>query len=205
EGEPVLRNLSLRIGKGERIGIKGPSGSGKSTLFNIIAALIEPQSGTLSVDGVKITPENRRRWQNNIAYVSQDLFLPDQSIAENVAFGIEPSKIDRARLQEALRAASLDELVASLPEGADTVTGEAGCRLSGGQRQRIGIARALYKQASVLLFDEATSSLDQQTAEDIVASIESLSAADKSLTILFISHNDQTLDFCERIYNLDQQ
>ena len=205
EGEPVLRNLSLRIGKGERIGIKGPSGSGKSTLFNIIAALIEPQSGTLSVDGEQITDTNRRRWQNNIAYVSQDLFLPDQSIAENVAFGIEPSKIDRARLQEALRAASLDELVASLPEGADTVTGEAGCRLSGGQRQRIGIARALYKQASVLLFDEATSSLDQQTAEDIVASIESLSAADKSLTILFISHNDQTLDFCERIYNLDQQ
>ena len=205
EAEPVIKNLSLTIGKGERIGIKGPSGAGKSTLFNIIAALIEPQSGTLSVDGVEITADNCRKWQNNIAYVSQELFLPDQSIAENVAFGVEPSKIDRARLAEALRAASLDELVASLPEGADTITGEAGCRLSGGQRQRIGIARALYKQASVLLFDEATSSLDHQTAEEIVESIERLSAADKSLTILFISHNDQTLDFCERIFNLDAQ
>ena len=154
---------------------------------------------------MEITVTNRRKWQNNIAYVSQDLFLPDQSIAENVAFGIEPSQIDRARLAEALRAASLDEFVASLPEGADTITGEAGCRLSGGQRQRIGIARALYKQASVLLFDEATSSLDHQTAEEIVESIERLSAADSSLTILFISHNDQTLDFCERIFNLDAQ
>ncbi len=204
ESKPVLHNLSLSIAKGERIGITGPSGAGKSTLLNIIAALIEPDTGSLEVDGTPITASNRRLWQNNIAYVSQELFLPDVTIAENIAFGKERSEIDNERLWSAIRAAQLEELVASLPDGIDTTTGEAGSRLSGGQRQRIGIARALYRKADLLLFDEATSSLDSQTEREIVEAIEALSNADHSLTIVIISHHPKSLELCGRIINIPQ-
>ncbi|MBQ5930888.1 MAG: ATP-binding cassette domain-containing protein, partial [Tidjanibacter sp.] len=174
-----------------------------TTLFNIVAGLFEPAEGSVKVDGVAIEgAELRRKWQNNIAYVSQDLYIPDISIAENVAFGVAPDKIDRQRLDEAIDKARLRELVDSLANGADTVTGEGGCRLSGGQRQRIGIARALYKEASVLMLDEATSSLDEATERDIVEAVERLSQSNQSLTILFISHNPKTLSFCDRIVEL---
>lgn len=198
--QPILQHFNLTIGKGEKVGIQGESGKGKTTLFNLLAGLFTPQEGELLVDGRSVaTPTDKRMWQNNIAYVSQDLFLPDQSIAENVAFGVAKEQIDHQRLTQALEVAQLGELVRSLPEGVDTITGEAGCRLSGGQRQRLGIARALYKEASVLLFDEATSSLDEQTEREIVASVEALSKSNSQLTILFISHNPQTLSFCDRI------
>lgn len=141
-------------------------------------------------------------WQNNVAYVSQDLFIPDQTIAENIALGVEREKIDPERLARAVTMARLDDLVASLPQGVDTVTGEAGCRLSGGQRQRIGIARALYKEASVLMFDEATSSLDEQTEREVVDAVAGLSEANRELTVLFISHNNRTLHFCDRVITL---
>ena len=134
--------------------------------------------------------------------MSQDLYIPDISIAENVAFGVAPDKIDRQRLSEAIDKARLRELVDSLPNGPDTVTGEGGCRLSGGQRQRVGIARALYKEASVLMLDEATSSLDEATERDIVEAVEGLSQSNHNLTILFISHNPKTLAFCDRIVEL---
>jgi ABC-type multidrug transport system fused ATPase/permease subunit len=130
------------------------------------------------------------------------LFIPDQTIAENIALGVERAKIDNERLMKAVEAARLTDLVASLPEGVDTVTGEAGCRLSGGQRQRIGIARALYKEASVLMFDEATSSLDEKTEREVVDAVAGLSEANRDLTILFISHNSRTLDFCDRVVEL---
>ncbi len=204
ESEPVLRNLSLSISKGERVGITGPSGAGKSTLLNIIAALIEPDKGMVSVDGTPITPSNRRHWQNNIAYVSQELFLPDVSIAENIAFGKERSEIDNEHLWSAIRAARLEEFVNSLPNGIDSITGEGGSRLSGGQRQRIGIARALYRKADLLLFDEATSSLDRQTEQEVVEAIEALSKADHSLTILIVSHHPKSLELCERIITIPQ-
>ncbi|MBQ2797720.1 MAG: ABC transporter ATP-binding protein [Tidjanibacter sp.] len=199
----ILNNFSLAIRKGEKVGIQGASGKGKTTLFNILAALFVPHKGALVVDDKPInTPELRRQWQNNIAYVSQDLFIPDVSIAENIAFGVEPGQIDHARLRKAIATAQLGDLVAGLPNGVDTITGEAGCRLSGGQRQRIGIARALYKEASVLMFDEATSSLDESTEREIVDAVAGLSEADHNLTILFISHNPKTLEFCDRVIEL---
>ncbi|MBQ8271732.1 MAG: ABC transporter ATP-binding protein [Tidjanibacter sp.] len=201
--ERVFDRFSLSIRKGERVGIQGSSGRGKTTLFNLLAGLFVPAEGELRVDGRAVdTPLARRMWQNNVAYVSQDLFIPDQTIAENVALGVERDKIDNERLMRALEAARLSEFVASLPEGVDTVTGEAGCRLSGGQRQRIGIARALYKEASVLMFDEATSSLDEKTEREVVDAVAGLSEANRDLTILFISHNARTLDFCDRIIEL---
>ena len=201
--ERVLSDFSLTISKGEKVGIRGASGRGKTTLFNIVAGLFEPSEGCVKVDGVAVEgAEMRRKWQNNIAYVSQDLYIPDISIAENVAFGVAPDNIDRQRLSEAIDKARLRELVDSLPNGADTVTGEGGCRLSGGQRQRVGIARALYKEASVLMLDEATSSLDEDTERDIVEAVEGLSQSNQNLTILFISHNPKTLAFCDRIVEL---
>ena len=201
--EKVLDGYSLTIRKGERVGIQGSSGRGKTTLFNLVAGLFVPTEGCLRVDDERVdTPLKRRMWQNNVAYVSQDLFIPDQTIAENVALGVEREKIDSQRLMKALEAAQLREFVESLPEGVDTVTGEAGCRLSGGQRQRIGIARALYKEASVLMFDEATSSLDEKTEREVVDAVAGLSEANRDLTILFISHNSRTLDFCDRVVEL---
>lgn len=202
EGKEVLHDFSLRIAKGERIGIRGRSGAGKTTLLNILCGFFAPESGRLTIDGVPLTEENRRAWQNNIAYVSQEVFLPDITLAENIAFGIPREQIDHERLRRAIEAASLTTLIDSLPDGAQTVTGEAGCRLSGGQRQRVGIARALYKEASVLLFDEATSSLDSHTERDIVEAIEHLSATRRELTILIISHRERTLDFCDRIVDI---
>ena len=202
EGRAVLNDFSLHIAKGERIGIRGRSGAGKSTLLNILCGFFTPNAGRLTIDGVPLTPDNRRAWQNNIAYVSQEVFLPDIPLAENIAFGVPPEAIDPERLRRAIEAASLTELVDSLPEGTATVTGEVGCRLSGGQRQRVGIARALYKEASVLLFDEATSSLDSRTERDIVEAIEHLSTTRRELTLLIISHRERTLDFCDRIIEI---
>ena len=201
--ERVLDGYSLTIRKGERVGIQGTSGKGKTTLFNLFAGLFVPAEGELRVDGKAVDdPLKRRMWQNNVAYVSQDLFIPDQTIAENIALGVEREDIDPERLARAIEAARLGEFVASLPEGVDTITGEAGCRLSGGQRQRIGIARALYKEASVLMFDEATSSLDEKTEREVVEAVAGLSESNRDLTILFISHNARTLGFCDRIIEL---
>ena len=201
--ERVLDGYSLTIRKGERVGIQGTSGKGKTTLFNLFAGLFVPAEGELRVDGEVVnSPLKRRMWQNNVAYVSQDLFIPDQTIAENIALGVEREDIDPVRLAKAIEAARLGEFVASLPNGVDTITGEAGCRLSGGQRQRIGIARALYKEASVLMFDEATSSLDEKTEREVVEAVAGLSESNRDLTILFISHNARTLGFCDRIIEL---
>lgn len=203
-GKEILKDFSLRIRKGEKIGIRGYSGVGKTTMFNILCGFFEPQAGRIIIDGTELTPEKRRGWQNDLAYVSQDVFIPDITIAENIAFGNDRENIDASRLEKAIHAASLTELIDSLPQGADTVTGEAGCRLSGGQRQRIGIARALYKEASVLLFDEATSSLDSKTEREIVDAIKNLSEQRSELTILIISHRERTLEFCDRIVDMER-
>ena len=153
-GRELFHGLSLTIRKGERIGIRGASGAGKTTLFNLLLGLYEPTGGEIAIDGTPLTAANRRAWQNRIGYVSQNLFIADGSFAANVALGIPAGEVDRERVMQALRAAQLGELVTGLAKGIDTHVGECGCRLSGGQRQRIGIARALYRQADVLFFDE---------------------------------------------------
>ena len=200
--KPTIENLSLTIHKGERIGIQGTSGVGKTTLFNLILGLYRPSSGAILIDGTPLTDNNIRKWQNAIGYVSQSVFITEGTLAENIAFGCNSEDIDHSRIAKAIENADLKEFVDSLEHGIETRIGEQGSRLSGGQRQRIGIARALYKGCEVLLFDEATSSLDNRTEENINQAIERLSAENKSLTIVVIAHRDSSIKYCDRIITL---
>lgn len=202
DDNPVFENLSFQIHKGSRFGIKGRTGSGKTTLFNILLGLYQPTDGEVLIDGVPLTMENLASWHKIIGYVPQDVFVADESILENVALGMDKSQIDREKAMRALEQASLGDFVRSLPNGIDTMKGEAGAKMSGGQRQRLGIARALYKDASVLFFDEATSSLDTQTEREVNEAIQKLSDTHKELTIIVISHRDSTLSFCDEILQM---
>ena len=200
--EPTIENLSLTIKQGERIGIQGSSGIGKTTLFNLMLGLYSPTAGAIYVDGVKLDNSNLRKWQNSIGYVSQSVFITEGTIAENIAFGEEANNIDYSRISKAIEQSDLKEFIASLDKGANTRIGEQGSRLSGGQRQRIGIARALYKGCDILLFDEATSSLDNTSEQNINRAIERLSAENNALTIVVIAHRDSSLEYCDRIITL---
>lgn len=200
--EPTIENLSLTIKQGERIGIQGSSGIGKTTLFNLMLGLYSPTAGAIYVDGVKLDNSNLRKWQNSIGYVSQSVFITDGTIAENIAFGEQADNIDYSRISKAIEQSDLKEFIASLDKGANTRIGEQGSRLSGGQRQRIGIARALYKGCDILLFDEATSSLDNTSEQNINRAIERLSAENNALTIVVIAHRDSSLEYCDRIITL---
>jgi len=199
EGPDVLRHLNLEIAKGSRVGFVGKTGSGKSTSLDLLMGLLEPTGGQILIDGVALTPANRRDWQAHIAHVPQSIYLADTSIAENIAFGVERRDLDWNRLREAARQAHIAEFVEGLAEQYDTQIGERGVRLSGGQRQRIGIARALYKQADVLIFDEATSALDHGTESAVMEAIRSLGP---ELTVLIIAHRTSTLGGCDCIYEL---
>lgn len=201
----TLHDLSLTIGKGEKVGINGESGAGKTTLLNILLGLYVPTEGDILIDGEKLQGERIRKWQNSIGYVSQSTFLADSTILSNIALGCDTEDIDMERINAIIEAASLSEFVASLPKGVHTRIGECGSLLSGGQRQRIGIARALYKQADILFFDEATSSLDNATEQSINRAIEQLSASNKNLTIVVVAHRDSSLGYCDRIITLDKQ
>lgn len=201
--KPTIENLSLSIKKGERIGIQGASGIGKTTLFNLMLGLYKPTSGTILIDNTPLSAENIRKWQNAVGYVSQSVFITEGTIAQNIAFGCRHDEIDMQRIKEVIESADLKEFVDGLESGIDTRIGEQGSRLSGGQRQRIGIARALYKGCDVLLFDEATSSLDNHTEHNINQSIEQLSAQNKSLTIVIIAHRDSSIKYCDRIFTLE--
>ncbi len=198
----ILHDFSLTIRKGERIGIRGTSGAGKSTLVNLLTGLYEPTAGCIEIDGTPLTAANRRAWQRRIGYVSQRIFLTEGSLAENVAFGRTAEETDRRRVIEALDAAQLREFVDSLPAGIDTPAGECGCRLSGGQRQRIGIARALYRNADLLIFDEATSELDPATEQEVARAIDRIAAARPGLTLLIVAHRERTLEGCDRIVTI---
>jgi ABC-type multidrug transport system fused ATPase/permease subunit len=198
-GPTILSAIDLRIRKGSRVGFMGVTGSGKSTLLDIIMGLLPPTGGTLAIDGQAITPGNCRAWQAHIAHVPQAIFLADSSIEENIAFGLPRQQIDVERVRSAARQAQLHDVIESWPLKYQTVVGERGVRLSGGQRQRIGIARALYKQADVIIFDEATSALDTETEQAVMAAIESLS---DQLTILVIAHRLSTLKNCTQIVEL---
>ena len=195
----ILRELNLTIPKGSRIGFIGATGSGKSTLLDILMGLLEPNEGQLKIDGVPITQENYRSWQKHIAHVPQSIFLTDTSIAENIAFGVPKPQIDYARVYYAAEQAQIAQTIDSWAAKYETKVGERGVRLSGGQRQRIGIARALYKQADVLVFDEATSALDSETENEVIKAINKLKLKQ---TILMVAHRVSTLKDCDMILEL---
>ena len=197
----VLKHLNLTIAKGSRVGFIGTTGSGKSTLLDIVMGLLQPTDGTLEIDGQPVMPTNNRAWQAHIAHVPQAIFLADSSIEENIAFGVLIDQIDHQRVRQAAQQAQIADSIESWPKQYQTFVGERGIRLSGGQRQRIGIARALYKQADVIIFDEATSALDNETEQAVMQAIEGLS---KDLTLLIIAHRLTTLKSCTQIVELGE-
>lgn len=196
----VLKNIDLTIAKGSRIGFIGKTGSGKSTLLDIIMGLLQPTEGTIEIDGQPITAGYHRSWQTHIAHVPQAIFLADSSIAENIAFGVPKEQIDHIRVRQAAQQAQIADFIETLPQQYQTSVGERGVQLSGGQRQRIGIARALYKRADVIIFDESTSALDNETELAVMQAIEALS---NDLTVLIIAHRVSTLKSCTQIVELD--
>lgn len=195
----VLRNISLVIERGSRVGFVGATGSGKSTLLDILMGLLEPSEGSFEIDGKPVSARDNRAWQAHIAHVPQAIFLADSTIEENIAFGVPRAAIDREQVIRAARQAQIAEVIESWPAAYGTVVGERGVRLSGGQRQRIGIARALYKNADVLILDEATSALDNDTEQAVMQAIDCLSP---DLTVLIIAHRLTTLKECSQIIEL---
>lgn len=193
---PALCGIDFQIARGESIGLVGLSGGGKTTIADTLIGLLEPDRGSVDVDGEPLRGARLTAWQRNIGYIPQTIFLCDDTIRRNVAFGVVDHEIDEVRLDRALRAARLDEFVAGLPEGLSTFVGERGIRLSGGQRQRIGIARALYFEPKMLVLDEATSSLDGNTEREVVEAIERLRS---ERTMLVIAHRLSTVRACDRI------
>lgn len=196
----VLSGISLTIPKGSRVGIIGTTGSGKSTLTDVLMGLLEPSRGQVKIDGTVLDAVNRQAWQRHISHVPQHIYLADTSIAENIALGIPPELIDHGKVQRAAQQSQLSGFIEANRQGYATRVGERGVQLSGGQRQRIGIARALYKNASVLMFDEASSALDMATE---AAVMESVQALDKNLTVFLIAHRVQTLRNCDMVIRLD--
>lgn len=201
--KPVLNGFNLVIPVNTSLGIQGPSGAGKSTVMDILLGLLEPQAGTLSVDGLPITAHNLPAWQAAIGYVPQHIYIADASVAANIAFGIHPEQIDMQAVQRAARAAQIHDFVVNeLPQGYDTPVGDRGIRLSGGQRQRIGIARALYRDPPILLMDEATSALDSETELAVNSEILQLSGRK---TVVIIAHRKTSLDNCQTLIGISPE
>ena len=198
--DPSLRGVSLSIPKGSSAGFIGGSGAGKSTLIDIILGLLTPDSGTIMVDGVDIQ-SNLRGWQDQIGYVPQSIFLTDDTLRRNIAFGLSNDVIDEAAVMRAIQSAQLEQFVGELAQGLDTIVGERGIRLSGGQRQRIGIARALYHDPAVLVLDEATSSLDVATESGVMDAVRALRG---EKTLLIVAHRLSTVEHCDRLYRLER-
>jgi ATP-binding cassette subfamily B protein len=199
-GPDVIRNINLKIYKGSRIGIVGPTGSGKSTLLDLLMGIQEPTVGEISVDGVKIAANNVNSWRAQIAHVPQAIFLADRTILENIAFGVPKSEIDYDRVIEAAKKAQISDAIEGWKNRYETYVGERGIRLSGGQKQRIGLARALYKNANLIILDEATSALDYETEDLIMQTIDSLS---EELTVVIVAHRLNTLKNCDQIILVD--
>tara|TARA_B100001093_G_scaffold520214_1_gene613687 strand:+ start:6796 stop:8592 length:1797 start_codon:yes stop_codon:yes gene_type:complete len=201
KSDAALDKLNISFPANSVIGLVGASGSGKSTLIDVILGLIKPQSGHLEVDEIKITNKNCRKWQNVIGFVPQSIFLSEGTISENVAFGIPEIEIDLRKVRNAIKLSHLDEFVENLEKGIHTKVGERGVQLSGGQRQRIGIARALYHEADVLVFDEATSSLDGISEKMIMDAIHNFSG---KKTIIIVAHRLKTVEKCDQIFFIDK-
>lgn len=195
----VVENLSFELKKGESIALIGKSGAGKTTIVDLILGLLIPQEGDITVDGVSIY-QGLRQWQDLIGYIPQVIFLLDDSLVKNIAFGVPDAEIDSDRVEAAVKAAQLDTVVAQLPQGLETRVGERGVMLSGGQRQRVGIARALYHSREILVLDEATSALDNETEALVTESIQALS---KTKTMILIAHRLSTVKHCDRIYVIE--
>lgn len=200
--EPALRDITMDIPKGAFVGIAGPTGGGKSTLVDILIGLLFAQKGTMKVDDVAIDHANVRSWQSSLGYVPQQIFLADDTVARNIAFGLPDDRIDRAQLKRVAMAANLHQfIIEELPQGYDTVIGERGIRLSGGQRQRIGIARALYHNPEVLVLDEATNALDTVTESSI---LEALRNVARFKTLVVVAHRIATMKNCDTIYFVEK-
>lgn len=195
----ILENTNLEIKKGESVGIIGASGAGKTTMVDILLGLLQPSSGSVIVDGIDIK-KNISNWHSQIGYIPQMIFMLDDTIRANVAFGIAKNDIQDERVWEALNEASLADFVRALPDGLGTEIGERGVRLSGGQRQRLGIARALYYQPDILIFDEATSALDCETETLVMESINKLHG---QKTMIIITHRLSTIEKCDRVYKVE--
>jgi ATP-binding cassette, subfamily B, bacterial PglK len=196
----AIQDISLLIPRNHTIGLIGTTGSGKTTLVDLLLGLFEPSSGQILIDDVPLTVENVSAWKRNLGYVPQSIFLTDNTIADNIAFGVSEELIDRPALERAARAAHIHTFIKDLPLGYDTVVGERGVRLSGGERQRIGIARALYRNPDILIMDEATSALDGITEDAVMQAIRSLSG---HKTIILIAHRLTTVQNCDTIYMLE--
>ena len=190
----------MKIEKGTSVGIIGRSGSGKSTLVDLILGLLDPNNGKISVDGIDIK-YNKNLWQKNIGYIPQDIYLLDDTIKNNIVFGIDEEKIDYKLLNESIKTAQLEKFVELSENKLDTIVGNRGAKISGGEKQRIGIARALYNNPKILIFDEATSALDIDNENKI---LEEIYAGINDKTIIIISHRNNTVKYCESIYVMDQ-
>ena len=197
----VLQGLNFTLNYGEVVGIIGPSGVGKSTLTNLIVGFLHDFKGKFTIDGLSINPTNLDQWRKQLGYVSQSIYLTDDTIRANIAFGEEPHEIDEERMEIAVKKAQLHTLIQSLPNKLDNIVGERGAQLSGGQQQRIGIARALYHQPKLLILDEATSALDEDTEREVMKAVEGLKG---EMTILIITHRLSTLACCNKIYKVHQ-
>ena len=196
----ILNNLNFRIKSKSITGIVGQSGSGKSTLINLLLGFLNPNKGNIIIDNVNIN-NFITKWQSNIGYVSQNIFLLDASLRENIAFGVDENKIDYNQLNKVIKYANLDDLVKNLKDGLDTTIGEKGSKISGGQIQRIAIARELYRNPSVLILDEATTGLDYENEKQIFESINKLK---NDMTIIIVSHNPSTISFCDKLLDLNK-
>ncbi len=203
EGErKVLNGLDLTISANTTVGLVGTTGAGKTTLVDILLGLFQPDKGSLTIDGIPLKEENCRQWRNNVGYVPQNIFLCDDTVINNIALGVTPENIDFSSVENAARLADIhDFIMQELPEGYNTVIGERGVRLSGGQRQRLGIARAMYHDPDVIIMDEATSSLDGVTEDNIIKAIHTLA---KKKTIIMIAHRLKTLHECDIIHFLNE-
>lgn len=197
---PAIKNINVEIQANTTIGIIGTTGAGKSTLVDIILGLLHPSTGSVVADTTKLTDENIRQWQNSIGYVPQSIFLADDTIASNIAFGVKKSCIDMAQVEKVAKMAQVHEFIIRQDKGYETIIGERGVRLSGGQRQRLGIARALYHDPELLVLDEATSALDNATEAEVMRAIDNMSG---TKTIIMIAHRISTLERCDKIIRLE--
>jgi len=198
----IFENLNFELNHGEVVGIIGPSGAGKSTFTNLIVGFLNSFEGDFKVDGKRIDKSNAENWRKQLGYVSQSIYLTDDTIRANIAFGEEPDEIDDLRIEKAIKKAQLYNFIQGLPKKLDSIVGERGAQLSGGQQQRIGIARALYHEPKLFILDEATSALDEETEKEVMKAVEGLKG---EMTILIITHRLSTLSCCDKIYKVDQK